>query len=58
MVADMANGTFASPVANALYVTTLEPNTEGLLNQLYTRLNGWSVAITLLVLLVAYDQCR
>jgi hypothetical protein len=54
----MANGTFASPVADALYIATHEHNAGSLLNELYGRLNGWTATITLLVLLVAYDQCQ
>lgn len=57
MAASMANATFASPVADAVYAATLDSNTGGLLNQLYKGLNGWSVTITLFLTLVAYDQC-
>lgn len=58
MAADMANGTFASPLADALYIATLESNTGGLSSQLYKGLNGWSVIVTFFLLLVAYDQCQ
>ena len=58
MAADMANGTFASPAADVLFAATLEPDTGGLLNQLCKGLNGWSVTISLFLILVAYDQCQ
>lgn len=57
-MAAAVNGSFVSPVADARLVATLDADTVGLLNRLYNGLNGWSLFITLFLLLVAYDQCQ
>ena len=53
------NSTFASPAANADYAAPIMDATGGgLLSSVYNGINGWSVVITLLLTLVAYDQCE
>ncbi|RDL33691.1 Cytochrome P450 [Venustampulla echinocandica] len=58
-IANMAaasNVSLPSPLANAKHADILSnPQVSGVLNQL-SELNGWVVAVTLLLVLVAYDQ--
>lgn len=51
------NGSFASPIANADY-TSFSPADGGLLSRVYNGMNGLSVTVTVLLILVAYDQCE
>ncbi len=51
------NGTWASPVADAQYSQGLETGTGGFIGQIYSGLSGYSLCVTLFLLLVAYDQC-
>ena len=55
-MASFINSSFASPAANADYVTKFREADSGLLARLYSGLDGWTVAITILLMLVAYDQ--
>ncbi|KAE9363531.1 cytochrome P450 [Stipitochalara longipes BDJ] len=52
-----SNGSFASPLADAKYAQIIgHPQIDGLLGRL-GELSGWQIALTLLVVLIAYDQC-
>ncbi|PMD23201.1 cytochrome P450 [Hyaloscypha hepaticicola] len=52
----VSNVTFASPLADAKYAQIVgHPQIDGLLGKL-GELSGWQIAITLLLVLVAYDQ--
>ena len=57
-MAAVMNGTFASPAANAEYALPSQASDNGLLALLFSGLNGWTVAFTLIFLSVAYDQCE
>ncbi|KAI9799566.1 MAG: hypothetical protein M1825_004492 [Sarcosagium campestre] len=51
--------TFASPAANAERVTAVaDKYTGGLISNLLEQANGWTVALTVLLMLVAYDQFK
>lgn len=53
-----SNVTFASPLADAKYAQIVgHPQIDGLLGKL-SELSGWQIAITLLLVLVAYDQSK
>ena len=56
-MAAMMSGTFASPAANANYSPPL-PIDNGVLSGVYAGVNNWSVALTILLVFVAYDQCK
>jgi len=58
MAAVAQNLSFASPLADAKY-TTIVGNThiDGFINQL-AQLSTWQIALTILLLLVAYDQSQ
>jgi C-22 sterol desaturase len=52
------NVSFASPLADAKYAQTLgNPQINGFLTKL-SELSGWTIALTILLVLVAYDQCK
>ena len=55
-MAAVLNGSFASPAANADYVVPIAPASSGLLSYLYNGMNGWSMVLTFLLMLVVYDQ--
>ncbi len=55
-MASFINGSFASPAANANYVAKFSASDSGLLARLYSGLDGWTVSITVLLMLVVYDQ--
>lgn len=58
MAAAASNVSFASPLANAKHAQIFtSTQIGGVLSQL-SELNGWVVAATLLLVLVAYDQCE
>ena len=48
------NGTFASPLADSGFAAA--NSHTGVLKQVLEGVNGWSIAITTFLLLVAYDQ--
>ena len=56
-MAAIVNATFASPIANADY-TAFSPADGGILSRVYNGISGLSVTVTLLLILVAYDQCE
>lgn len=54
-MASVMNGSFASPLANADYVSASD---GGLLSRAFNNISGLSVFVTFLLILVAYDQCE
>lgn len=57
-MASASNASFASPPADAKYAQIVgNPQIDGLLGRL-GELSGWQIALTLLLVLVAYDQCK
>lgn len=52
------NGSFSSPIADAAYKAVTNTNNGGLLSRMYNGVNGLSFAITVFLILVAYDQCE
>lgn len=52
------NRSFASPVSNFDYPAAQTTATEGLLLHVYNSISGFSVFVTLILVLVAYDQCK
>ena len=56
-MADVVNGSFASPLADALYAQHVSTD-SGILSRLYSGMNGFSVALSVFLVLVAYDQCQ
>ena len=55
-MASATNGTFASPLADGTLPNTLNGD-SGLLSSLFGTFNGYSLALSLFLVLVAYDQC-
>ena len=53
-MASHANGTFASPLANAAFISVID---EGWLSKLYNNFNGLRAFAMFLLILVVYDQC-
>lgn len=53
------NVSYASPAASAVNVavTAVEGGLLRTVWDIYGSLSGWSIALTVLLLLVAYDQC-
>ena len=52
------NASFASPLADAKYAQILgNPQINGFLKTI-SELSGWTIALTILLVLVAYDQCK
>jgi C-22 sterol desaturase len=57
-MATTSNVSFASPLADAKYTQIIgQPQIDGLLGRL-GELSGWTIALTLLLILIAYDQCK
>ena len=54
-MASIVNASFASPLADASYLTLSD---GGFLSRVYNDVNGLSVFVTFLFMLVAYDQCE
>lgn len=55
----MTNGGFSSPAANAEYGPPLHSAREGgFLVHFLAGMTGWSLVVTLLLVLVVYDQCK
>lgn len=52
------NRSFASPVSNFDYPGAQKAGSEGLLLRVYDGISGFSVFVTLILVLVAYDQCE
>ncbi|KAI9816217.1 MAG: RNA polymerase C-22 sterol desaturase [Pycnora praestabilis] len=58
-MAAAVNASFASPLADAKHAAGLEDNYVGaVMSQVYNGMGGWSIAISLLLMLVAYDQFK
>lgn len=57
-MAAVSNATFASPLANADYTAAPNAAAGGLLFRLYDGMNGFNVFASLLLVLIAYDQCE
>jgi hypothetical protein len=53
----LVNASFASPLANANLKIPISGGDGGFLTAFYNGFNAWTVALTLLLTLVAYDQC-
>jgi hypothetical protein len=51
------NASFVSPLANANLKIPISSGDGGFLAAIYDGSNAWTVALTLLLTLVAYDQC-
>ena len=56
-MAALMNGSFASPFANADYIA-LSSVDGGLFSRVYSSMSGLSLTVTVLFMLVAYDQCE
>jgi hypothetical protein len=52
------DGSFTSPLANANLRPPTGSDSAGLLSSVYNGVSGWSAALTLLLAVVAYDQCE
>lgn len=52
------NASYASPVADAAFAGVKAIAPEGLVAHLLSGVNGWTVALMVLLSLVAYDQSR
>jgi hypothetical protein len=54
-----AGNNFTSPAADALYGSAIDVKyVGGLLQQLVNGTSGWTVALTVFLMLVVYDQCQ
>ena len=56
-MAAVMNGSFASPIASADYIA-LSPMDGGVFSRVYNGMSGLSLTVTVLLMLVAYDQCE
>lgn len=52
------NRSFASPVSSFDYPAAQKTAIEGLLLRIYDGISGFNVFVTLILVLVAYDQCK
>lgn len=52
------NGSFTSPLANADLHIPRDLDGAGLLSSVYNGVSGWNAVLTLILALVAYDQCE
>lgn len=52
------NRSFASPVSGFDYPAAQKTAIEGLLLRVYDGISGFHVFVTLILVLVAYDQCK
>jgi sterol 22-desaturase len=56
-MAAVQNASFALPLADAKYTQIVgNSQIDGILSRV-SELSGWSIALTILAVLVAYDQC-
>jgi C-22 sterol desaturase len=54
----VANASFVSPTADATVAHTIAAfNANGVLSRVLNNLSGWQLVLTLILSLVAYDQC-
>jgi C-22 sterol desaturase len=52
------NATFASPTADAKVAHQIaQLDVNGVLSTVFQNLNGWTLALTVLLACVVYDQC-
>jgi hypothetical protein len=59
VVAMAVNGTFVSPTADAKIAHRIaQLPATGLLSTLLENVNGWTLVLTVFLMLIAYDQCR
>jgi hypothetical protein len=57
-MAAVQNASFASPLADAKYAQIVgNPQIDSILSKV-SEISGWSVVLTVLAVLVAYDQCE
>jgi C-22 sterol desaturase len=57
-MAALQNASFASPLADAKYAQIVgNPQIDSILSKV-SEISGWSVVLTVLAILVAYDQCK
>jgi len=52
------NASYASPVADAAFAKVRAIAPEGVVARLLNGINGWTVVLTILLSLVAYDQSK
>ncbi|KAF2503307.1 sterol C-22 desaturase [Lophium mytilinum] len=52
------NTTFASPTADAKFAAIAQQNVNGILNTIVNGTNAWTIAATLFLALVVYDQLK
>ena len=57
-MAHVVNASFSSPTADAHYPLAGGAVEGGLLSQLFNGVNLMSISVSLLLILVAYDQCK
>lgn len=50
------NASYASPTADAAFAKIANVAPEGLIAQMVGGVNGWTIALTLLMTAIAYDQ--
>jgi hypothetical protein len=55
---DITNASFASPLAEATYARIVGNPQIGSVLTTLSELNGWTIALTIFLILVAYDQCK
>jgi hypothetical protein len=55
---DITNASFASPLADATYARIVGNPQIGSVLTTLSDLNGWAIALTIFLILVAYDQCK
>jgi C-22 sterol desaturase len=53
-----ANASFVSPTADAKVAHTVAFNANGVLSKIVNNVSGWQLVLTLLLVLVAYDQFK
>ena len=57
-MAALSNGSFVSPLANLDHVAAMPITDSSFLFHVYSGINAWSAVLTVLLMLVAYDQCE
>ena len=55
----VANASFVSPTADAKFAQKINQfDTNGIVSTLLSGVNGWTITLTVFLMLVAYDQCK
>jgi uncharacterized membrane protein len=55
----VANASFVSPTADAKFAQKINQfDTNGIVSTLLNGVNGWTITLTVFLMLVAYDQCK